>query len=215
MTCKGGGRLLFLSMKKSVIAAAQHNRVYIKSFFVALLLLCAVQATRAQYAVGAKADIGMAWMPIEPSKSLGWEMRPGFGPQLGIFGRYDLWRRIFVEGQVNLNLISARMRIELPNTDANNYPLPSSYWAHGSQNLTTVSVPLLFGLRTEWCDLLLGAQVNSVIAEGGRNWGSPILTGERKPYSSRVATLPVRPLDVGLKVGMVVSISQRFAIEAA
>ncbi len=215
MVCETGIHCVFLRMAKSNSASARCALGACRRLILALFFgLGIFHTAQAQFTAGAMTDIGMAWMPIEPAKSFGWETRPGFGPQVGVFANFNLNRWLFVEGQLNYNYISGRMRREMPNTDVNNNPLPKSFYAHASENLSTLSLPLLLGMRVNWCNLLVGPQINTVLASRERQWGNPIVEGIELQYSNRTRGLPVNAFDIGLKIGLVTSISQRFAIEA-
>jgi hypothetical protein len=193
-------------------------RIYRFRKYLALLLLSlglSAASLRAQLILGAKADLGIAWMQLAPAKSESWVMQPWLGPQLGGFARFGLNKYCFVETQLSYNHVSARRRLAVSVADSNGLPTGAQIYVRAAHNLHCLSLPLYAGFRLGWADLLVGGQANAQIGSSLRYWTTSTPHGNPDGSYAIGRGLAIKPLDIGLKVALTTSLNRNWAIEAS
>lgn len=179
-----------------------------------LLLFCSAFFLKAQLTVGAKADLGLSWMPDAHLKTSGWEQRPWLGPQIGGYANYIIDRRFIAEAQINYNQMTARTRLLSQGTDIYGMPIGAPSYVNERKTLNALSFPIMAGYRFDWCDLMLGLQFNAILDARQRIWGLVPVHGQVPDQFIESSRFPIKHGDTGLKIGLVTRITQRFSIEA-
>ncbi len=166
------------------------------------------------FSFGAKLDLGMAWMPMQPAKAVGWEQRPWLGPQMGGFAKYVFNRKIGVEAQLSFNQITSRMRLLSHSTDVNGVVVGDEY-LYQRYRMAAFSLPVMLSISQAWCNILIGAQLNTIVGSSNRTWGNVLMDGQLPHYVASYHPLPIKRFDLGLKIGLVTRLDGNFAIEAS
>jgi Outer membrane protein beta-barrel domain len=196
----------------------QHTRLHPlrmwSAICVLIVLLVSGQVAAQQFTFGAKVDLGIAWMPMEPAKTSGWKQRPWLGPQIGGFVKYGFNRKIGVEGQLSFNQIASRMRLSIPRTDVNGAVVGDGYHYLGNR-MTAFSLPVMLSIYQSWCKILIGTQLNTIVGSSNRTWSNGLIDGQLPHYVAVYRPLPIKRFDLGLKIGLVTHLAGNFDVEAS
>jgi hypothetical protein len=184
-------------------------------FLLLVVLQLGCLRAGAQLSVGAKADVAVSWLRMQPAERFTWQERPWWGPQIGGYVRLKVYKPLFVEAQLTYNHVAARSRLVVDLVDPFGAPTGETFVAHACDNIGNLSLPILIGWDMSWCSMMVGVQGHLVLGSSYRTWGKGTIDGEEVDYNDRTRGLPIYNTDLGLTAGITAPISNRFAFEAS